>query len=358
MLRGRKHHAGDALIRARASILLAVQPARHSIDVAFAPLDRLRVRLLRATMPLSSTLAAAREPRVALIGAALVLLALGACLLAPLWLLALGPIVLGVPHLLADLRYCVVRPGWHRRRALWLTAGVPLLALGFGAPLSLGLCGVAASAWVLDGERRRRCGVVGVALALAITTHMLGSTADLIFAHAHNFVAVALWACWRPRQTRLHAWVLGAVVLASVGLMLGLGDGARLALGLPAGLDADTHLRSLAPNLAAPWGLRLVLLYAFAQSVHYGVWLRLIPEDDRPRPTPRSFRASYHALERELGHVVLGVFACMAVGLALWACFDLVEARSGYLRFARFHGMLELTAIGLWLASGRRGHAP
>jgi hypothetical protein len=27
--------------------------------------------------------------------------------LAPMWMLALGPIVLGVPHLLADLRYCV-----------------------------------------------------------------------------------------------------------------------------------------------------------------------------------------------------------------------------------------------------------
>jgi molybdate transport system substrate-binding protein len=40
--------------------------------------------------------------------------------LIPLWMLALGPILLGVPHLLADLRYCVFRPGWHRQAAIWV----------------------------------------------------------------------------------------------------------------------------------------------------------------------------------------------------------------------------------------------
>ena len=35
--------------------------------------------------------------------------ALGLTRLAPLWLLALGPLLLGVPHLLAGLRYLAVR---------------------------------------------------------------------------------------------------------------------------------------------------------------------------------------------------------------------------------------------------------
>jgi hypothetical protein len=91
------------------------------------------------------------------------------------------------------------------------------------------------------------------------------------------------------------------------------------------------------------------MLYAFAQAVHYGVWLRLVPEDDRPRATPRSFRASYLALRDELGSLLLAAFALASVGLAIWAVADLVEARAGYLRFARFHGMLELTAIALWV---------
>jgi hypothetical protein len=326
------------------------------VEAALLPLDRARVRLLAALMPLSGRLAGARELRVAVFGLVVVGVALATTVIAPLWMLALGPIVLGVPHLLADLRYCVVRPGWHRERRLWLTAGIPLVALGFGAPLELGLLGVAASALVLgDPSSTRRSLVVGAALGLAAITHALGSTADLIFAHAHNFIAVAMWATWRRRESRLHVLVLASFVLASAGLMLGMGALAwtsSLANNLPAGLDASTHVESLAPALPHGWALRLVMLYAFAQSVHYGVWLRLVPEDDRARTTPRSFRASYRALRDELGVRMLVGFALASVGLAIWACVDLVEARTGYLRFARFHGMLELTAIALWL-SGR-----
>ncbi|XXF76315.1 hypothetical protein P2318_25100 [Myxococcaceae bacterium GXIMD 01537] len=58
---------------------------------------------------------------------------------APLWSLALGPVLLGVPHLLSDVRYLVVRPGLHRRTGLAVCAGVPLLAVGLGAGPEVGL---------------------------------------------------------------------------------------------------------------------------------------------------------------------------------------------------------------------------
>jgi len=35
---------------------------------------------------------------------------------------------------------------------------------------------------------------------------------------------------------------------------------------------------------------RSLFLYAFSQSVHYGVWLRLIPELDWPSPVPQGWR--------------------------------------------------------------------
>lgn len=274
--------------------------------------------------------------------------ALAISMVAPLWLLAIGPIVLGVPHLLADVRYCIVRPGWHRERRLWVTAGIPLVALSCGAPLEIGLIGVAASALVLGDPRDTRMRlVVAAALCLAAITYAVGSTADLVFAHAHNFIAVAMWATWRRRATRLHQLVLASFVLASVAITFGLADFAwttRLAADLPTGLDAATHANSLAPALPHEWALRLVMLYAFAQAMHYGVWLRLVPEDDAPRPSLRD----------EFSTPLLVGFALACVGLAIWACIDLAEARTGYLRFARFHGMLELTAIGLWLS--RRPH--
>lgn len=325
------------------------------VELALAPLDRVRARALRETMPLSSRLAGDREARVALIGVSVILLAAAATLIVPLWLLALGPIVLGVPHLLADLRYCVIRPGWQHERALWLTAGVPLLAITVGAGFEIGLLGVAASALVISGDRRRRAAVAVGALALAVAAWRFDTLTDLCLAHLHNFIAVGLWAAWRPRTSKLHAIPIALFVLGCAALLLGFGDWtwSRTA-SLPEGLDHAIHLATLAPGIASPWASRLVILYCFAQAVHYGVWLRMVPEDDRDRPTPRSFRASYRALRDELHPWLLAGFALATLGLAIWACVDLVEARTGYFRFARFHGMLELLAIGLLIAHGRR----
>jgi cytochrome b561 len=98
---------------------------------------------------------------------------------------------------------------------------------------------------------------------------------------------------------------------------------------------------------------RLVLAYAFAQSVHYMIWLRLVPEDDRERPSPRTFRASWQALRADLGPLVLAVaFAC-ALGLAGWAVHDLARAHAGYFRFAQFHVLLELCVLATLLTEGR-----
>jgi hypothetical protein len=100
-------------------------------------------------------------------------------------------------------------------------------------------------------------------------------------------------------------------------------------------------------------GVRLVLFYAWAQSLHYGIWLRLIPEDDRDRPSPRTWVRTWRALRDELGvAVVLGTVA-LTLGLALWAAWDLAAARGGYLRFVRFHGFLELAAGAVFLVEGR-----
>jgi len=88
--------------------------------------DRLRGRLLYATRPWSGRLAGDREARVAFMGVVTVAAAAAGALSFPLWMLALGPILLGGPHLLADIRYCVVRPGWHRDPATWVAVFAPL----------------------------------------------------------------------------------------------------------------------------------------------------------------------------------------------------------------------------------------
>ena len=157
-----------------------------------------------------------------------------------------------------------------------------------------------------------------------------------------------LWWFWRPRSGWLPILIPALFVLGSAALLLGwlspLTNAAWLA---PADLPPSSYLATLSGGLAEPWGLRLVLLFAFAQAVHYGVWLRLIPEDDRKQPTPRPFVATFRALRQDMGGLVLLVAAMLAAGLAAWAVFDLAEARTGYLRLALFHGYLELAACAI-----------
>ncbi|MGB0678165.1 MAG: hypothetical protein ACPGUV_00720, partial [Polyangiales bacterium] len=261
------------------AIVTQMQP----VDAFLQPLDRGRAWCLRRLMPLSSRLAARRALRVAFVGVGLVAVALLGTWLVPLWLLALGPLVWGVPHLLADLRYCVLRPGFHRRPAVGCCLGLPLLAVGCGAPCVL--CGVALAVyfagcttkcvWRGDGMGYRLPLALGLSLALAWLMGWGQTHTDLVLAHAHNFIAVALWWHWRPRRGSLACWLLVAFTLACAVIMAGGFDGWWGAMpALPAELTLSAHLSLLAPGLPAPWGGRLVRLFAFAQAVHYGLWLR------------------------------------------------------------------------------------
>ena len=94
-----------------------------------SPIDALRAAVLRRFGRTAGWWSRSREDRVASMFAFGVVTSLALAVLAPRWALALGPIVLGVPHILADARYLVVRPGYHRRRALLLTV-LPCLVAG------------------------------------------------------------------------------------------------------------------------------------------------------------------------------------------------------------------------------------
>ena len=114
------------------------------------------------------------------------------------------------------------------------------------------------------------------------------------------------------------------------------------------------HVEALAPTAPQVLALRLVLAFAFLQAVHYGIWLRLVPEDDRPRAAPRPWRATWRALVQDFGVLPLVLFTALAFGIAAWGAVDLTQARVGYLRLAVFHGYLELAVAALWLIEGRR----
>ena len=179
----------------------------------------------------------------------------------------------------------------------------------------------------------------------------------LIFAHFHNFAAIGIfWAWRRNRSSALHfvpivLFLALATVIASGGL-----DALVTALHGYEGTVGRTgiawNLALYAPGVPAPWGARLVLLFAFAQSAHYAVWLRLLPEDDRRQETPRTWSASFDALRKDMGTFLAVVLGLLALSISIWAIVDLYEARMGYLRVVLFHGYLEMAALALFFVEG------
>lgn len=280
---------------------------------------------------------------------AVVVSALLGTLIAPLWLLVLGPLVWGVPHIAADIRYLVVRTGFGQRRALWVLGGIPLLLLGAGVDLLWGFVGAAGVALAARAPLSRRLLAATVLLGIGLGLDRLGPSSDIVFGHLHNLGAVVFWWVWRARRGRMHWLPMVLLVAASCLLLSSFGVelvGSHFEWHV-AGDSADRQLWRLAPGLAPMLGMRLVLLFCFTQSVHYAIWLQMIPDEERRRSTVMTFRASAQDLERDFDRVALWVIAGLAAALIGWACFDMLAAGQGYFRVARFHGTLEVMAAVL-----------
>jgi hypothetical protein len=326
------------------------------MGTALAPLDALRLSFFRLLGPLGGRLARDRELRVGLTLAGWVLVAFTLSSLVPIWMLALGPILLGVPHVLGDVRYLVVRRGLHRRAGIVVLAGIPLLVAATIGGLLAALVGAGGALVASRASPRRKLGGLALLSPLIALSATYPLEADLVFAHGHNLVGVTLFWLWRPRRGAAHLLALLAFGVAC-GLILA---GATTPLLMAAGdlsafanVQPDALAWSLAPGVEGPWALRLLLLFAFAQSVHYLVWVRLMPEEDRGRDTVRTFGASWESLVSDLGLWLVAGAALVALAIAIWAVADLAAARYGYLRMALFHGQLELVALALLFAEGR-----
>jgi hypothetical protein len=320
-------------------------------------IDSVRAQAYRAAKPLLGGLYANRERRVAWMGVFSVVTSFALTLLAPMWLLALGPILLGVPHLVADARYLVAQPKLQDRGPLMWLAALPLIASGFGAPPAIALLVLVPSVLAARASAQRK--LVGLVVWLALTVVAVQWATPFLYAflHLHNLVALGWWWALRPR-TRLSVLVPVLVLAGAAALLLGVADPFISAFGTwgaPATATSLTDfVASNAPVNDGVLGARLVLSFAFLQSVHYAMWLRLVPEDARRRPAPRPFRETWRALEQDFGLPLLLVFIGLAVAVAVWGAFDLGEARLGYLRLAAFHGYLEFGAAALFLVEGKR----
>lgn len=339
-------------------------------DRVLFPLDRARtalfVRATRVTLLRSVLLHKRRRVPALLLAHAAVALVIA--VLAPTFLLVVGPLLLGVPHLLADLRYLVLRPTLTRPlRGLLLLGCSSLFSLRLlellGVPgllrwellvaslLTLGVVG-------LGAPQLRSLKVLGAllgTLALASAALLWPKSARLVLGHGHNVVALAMWAFMFCRSRRRALGVVALLLAIAAGLLAtplawwGFRHGMQATLGLHAFAAAD----SLAPGVQnVTLALGLVASFAFLQSIHYAVWLHAIPQETTRGDATLTFRMSFNTLVSELGRPVLALAALLVIALPLAGCFAPLRTQATYLSLSAFHAYLELAACALFWVRG------
>lgn len=345
---------------------------------ALRPLDQLRGAGLRALAaggpfaraPVVRAIFYRRSTRVPVLLAVHALAALALAVLAPSVLLVVGPLVLAVPHVAADVRHLVLRRDWPRR---WL-AGSALLAAGLLASRVLVAVGSRhapplvveqglGAAWVVfaatvgarsGASRRRGWLVLAGTVAFAALTLAWPRASGLWLLHGHNLVAVVLWV-WLFRRGNRLAWLPVAVVLAgAVVLTTGVlipftvRHGALSFAGLHLFAAADW----LAPGLSDGAAIALTTSFAFLQSAHYAIWLMGVPSGDRPGEGARSLRAAARDFARDFRPAGTLAVVALAAGVAGAGLLHPGRVQHLVLSLGTFHAWLELAVVGYVLAAG------
>lgn len=343
------------------------------IDRAATPLDSVRraaVSIARGR-PLLADLLRVRDRRIAVLATVHTLVAFVLAVFCPVVLFVLGPVLFGVLHVAADVRYLVLRqslPRWWGKAVLAfcaaLVAGRVLTELGAARGLAEGRAEVAVvvaftALGLVAGARETRASgrallgaVLLVAVGAAAFAHPRG--ARLVFAQGHNLVALVLWAALFRR--RLAAFAVPAVCIGAASIALGSGalwnvtlrHGLARGFGLHVLQAADT----LAPGLRADHAIGLTCAFVFLQSVHYAVWLVFVPQDVAKGPGLLSFRSSGRALVHDFGAAGLCTVALAMVAVLVSALSGALRARNVYLSLGMFHGYLEIALGAYFWARG------
>jgi hypothetical protein len=326
---------------------------------ALWPLDWLRAQWFALLGSRFAWLHRDRASRMVLLASLAICVSLSLTLLAPLVLFTLGPVLLGVPHLVADVRYLVLKPKLHQQKLRAMAIILPLLALQWNTTPAFGLLAALLAVITSSGPLWRKL-LIGFGIALLMTiAYRAPYESSLFIAHAHNVVAIAFaFLIFAPRLKAMQLRALGLLPFAlyctaSALLLSGALDAllfrqAALSEGwLPASVAARWYVPQETNALLS---VRVLAWFVFSQSVHYACWLRVIPEAARERAGLRGFRSSFNALVSEFSLsalIALTLSSLFLLTYAVHAGFEL--ARLQYLKFAFFHGYLEFAVLAVWL---------
>jgi hypothetical protein len=312
---------------------------------------------------------------------------LGTSLFFPLWVLAIGPAVYGVPHLFSSLRYfhyAVEGRGAPAESSARFTAFgvIALIMLGvfayrFVVTLNfLGLPVAHLSEWRGSTYLELGATVAAFVVGMAIYRKPMGQIlrgALLIgplaagfwlrpawtvgfLVLAHNFVAFVYW--WLAAKTRAEKgvalgsglMVFGITVLIFMGRLDGIYQWRQPVDTLSfASLSFEGLGQLITPWSENPsWWLHAAVAYAFGQAMHYFVWLKAIPDQHHQSEMPTSFRQSWRLFEADFGRAwAARIVALILVSVGVWGSLHFAQARNIYFCLAAYHGYLEIAGLAL-----------
>ena len=292
----------------------------------------------------------------------------------PLWLLAIGPLVLGITHLFSSFRFVpqAITPNKFEQKNLTKLIAMAVIGVGglrvlqlrgFPIPNLLGLldawewgvlffCFLAMSYFL---HRRK-----SILLALIAFSVMAGSVwnAPLITGAAlmigHNFVPFFYWIKFAKttNERRVGYGALVMFTLVHIAFITGLTDSLAQHIRLVnpdfgASFDPLALAHQLLPTSSSLALLeRGISMFAFGQAVHYFLWIKIIPEEAIRQQVPLSFSQSQKAVLRDLGLRLSQVALIAALGFIGFAFFFKIGIlREIYIAGAAAHGYAELAGL-------------
>lgn len=319
-------------------------------------------------------IAAPRWRTITLLVLGAVAASLAVALGSPIATAVIGLILFGILHNLLEFRYVAGRFSGVLGRPFLdllvaLITGIVVCRLLVGvlgrpaqlAEILLGYAVLAAAAWHgLDGRRRVTAwAVVGAAsvVSLAFPAYHF-----VVLTHLHNVVPLFFLWEWsrrivsrRGRRAFRAVQLLWVVAVPAV-ILLGLLDGSLSAdPGIVRSVvgDGQTVLASSAPPGAAATvvGMRFLAVFAFMQTMHYVVWVALLP-----RVAPDASAAFEARVPWVTGPRLWAIGFMAAAVFAVLFGVDFAQGKALYAALASYHAYLELPVL-LAMLVGARGLA-
>lgn len=299
----------------------------------------------------------------------------------PMWVLLIGPVMWGIPHLISSLRYSSFAFEYSGRNKffsfqylVWLGVFAYRIAVDiYHIPLFLsstplmfeGICLLLSFLYLtyLDGRISVSSFTsLGLLIGLLLSTFFHPIETALVLFIGHNYVALLPWykSC-QTKKDRTAFWAFTALYIAlSVAIYFGAIDPVYRYFSPSASIEflGWNYFDIVASFGALPedhdFWFRIVSLFAFSQSVHYFIWMKAVPENYIPQQNPQTFQWSFDKLTNDFGiSSVYFLLALVLIGVGFWFVFEFQMARLVYFAFASYHGFMEISALA-FLKSNRK----